>query len=267
MPNQHNAYLKAMGIDVWVERVPSTPDVTNFNIEHVSTITSEAQIETQVENAEPVLTGSFETTKEKIAETQAEKVNIDLLDWPALSLHISECQSCALSENRTKTLFGTGNQTASLMILGDAPNGEDEHQGEAFSGEAGMLLTAMLKAMGYQRSDVYISNLVKCRTAENQDPSIEEVSACESYLKRQVELLQPDLILALGSITAQRLLKSKSTLNRLRSQLHYIDGINVPIIVSFDPAYLLRSPNEKRKAWDDLQMAMKELSVVDRVKS
>ena len=102
-------------------------------------------------------------------------------------------------------------------------------------------------------------------TAENQDPSVEEVSACESYLKRQVELLQPDLILALGSVTAQRLLKSKSTLSRLRSQLHYIDGINVPIIVSFDPAYLLRSPNEKRKAWDDLQMAMRELSAVDRV--
>ena len=268
MSNQHNVYLKAMGIDVWVERTPSAPEVTNLDVEQVSTLTqnSEPQIETQAATATPVSTESFETIKENITETQTENINVETLDWQALQSVVSECQSCELSENRTKTLLGAGKQTASLMIIGDAPSEEDEQQGEPFAGKAGKLLTAMLKAMGYQRNDVYISNLVKCRTAENQDPSVEEVAACESYLKRQVKLLQPDLILALGGITAQRLLKSKSTLSRLRGQLHYIDDINVPIIVSFDPAYLLRSPNEKRKAWDDLQMAMKALSTVDGVK-
>lgn len=267
MSNQQKAYLKAMGIDVWVERTTSAPEVTILNTEQVSAITQnvEPQIETPAATPQPVSTESFETTKETIPEPQT-KINIDTLDWQALHSFVCECNNCDLSKNRTKTLFGAGNQTASLMIIGDAPNQDDEQQAMPFSGEAGQLLTAMLKAMGYQRSDVYISNLVKCRTVENQHPSVEEVAACEPYLLRQIKLLQPDLILALGVVAAQRLLKSKSTLGRLRGQLHYIDGINVPIIVSFEPSYLLRSPNEKRKAWEDLQMAMKKLAEVDGVK-
>lgn len=266
MSNQQKAYLKAMGIDVWVERLPSASEVTNLSAEQVSTITQRVTpvIETQVVSATPVSTESVDITKETIPEPQT-TINVDTLDWQALYSLVCECENCDLSKNRTKTLFGAGNQTASLMIIGDAPNENDEQQATPYTGEAGQLLTAMLKAMGYQRNDVYISNLVKCRTAENQDPSVEDVAACEPYLLRQIKLLQPDLILALGVVAAQRLLKSKSTLGRLRGQLHYIDGINVPVIVSFDPAYLLRSPNEKRKAWEDLQMAMKRLAEVGGV--
>ena len=136
------------------------------------------------------------------------------------------------------------------MIIGDDSNEQ-----------SGKLLTSMLKAMGYQRSDVYITHVVKCNLVDNKDASQEQAEACESYLLRQISLVQPKLILTLGNSAAQRLLKSKSTMNRLRGQLHYIDGINAPILVSYHPTYLLAAPNEKRKAWEDLQLAMKELGL------
>jgi uracil-DNA glycosylase family 4 len=239
MSNQHNAYLKAMGIDVWVERTSTTP-------------LAEKKPHTELPSVQSVSAATAEP------ETS---LDIESLDWQALRSIVAECQNCELAKTRSQTIFGAGKQTASLMILGDAPSEEDEQQGEPFSGEAGKLLTAMLKAMGYQRSDVYILNTVKCKTAKNNEPSIDEAMSCEPYLIRQINLLQPELILALGNFTAQWLLKTKSTLGRLRGQLHYVDGINAPIVVSYHPAYLLRSPNEKRKAWEDLQIAMKELKI------
>lgn len=254
MSNQQNAYLKAMGIDVWVERTlpkPLLPEISD----HVESDVKQAESKSiPVPKTEPIVVPDV-------------SVNVEQLDWPALYASVAECHDCHLSKNRTKIIFGAGNQTAALMIIGDAPSAEDELQGEPFSGQAGKLLTAMLKAMGYQRNDVYISNLVKCRTSENQDPTVDEVATCESYLVRQIKLVQPDLILVLGSVAAQLLLKSKSTLSRLRGQLHYIENMNIPIIVSFDPEYLLRSPNEKRRAWDDLQTAMKELSNIANSKN
>ncbi|MCK5386484.1 MAG: uracil-DNA glycosylase [Gammaproteobacteria bacterium] len=252
-----SAYLKAMGIDVWVERNPIIPDIVN----------GEAEL-SAVEEAEPTVVSTSETSipapiesNENIEAEVIATTNIETLDWQPLRTHISECQLCGLSKTRTQTIFGSGNQTASLMIIGDVPNADDEQQGEPFSGQAGKLLTAMLKAMGYQRSDVYISNIVKCKTTENQEPAEDEAISCEPYLLRQIKLLQPKLILALGNAAAQRLLKSKSTMSRLRGQLHYVDGINAPILVSYHPTYLLAAPNEKRKAWEDLQLAMKELKV------
>ena len=253
MSDQKNAYLKAMDIGVWVERTPSIPEL----VQPISHVDSEVKL---IESESVSIPKSEEV---KVQTEVVAKVSVEQLDWPALQSVVTDCNKCELSNNRKKSIFGTGNQTASLMIIGDAPNTDDELQGKPFSGKAGTLLTAMLKAMGYQRNEVYISNLVKCKTSENQDPSIDEVTTCESYLLRQIKLVQPDLILVLGGIAAQRLLKSKSTLSRLRGQLHYIDNVSTPIIVSFDPAYLLRSPNEKRKAWDDLQAAMKELSNIE----
>ena len=256
MSEQKNAYLKAMGIDVWVERSPSVPVE---QIQQIAVTPVQSPSELMPASIPDSIPESTSITTPEIKDT----VNTASLDWHELKSTIAECESCGLSKNRSKTIFGTGKQTASLMIIGAAPNEEDEQYGEPFAGQAGKLLTAMLKAMGYQRNDVYISNLVKCRTSDNQEPSIDEVASCESYLIRQIQLVKPDLILTLGSITAQRLLKSKSTMSRLRGQLHYVDGINSPVIVSYEPAYLLRSPNEKRKAWEDLQMAMKELSAVN----
>jgi len=248
----NNAYLKAMGIDVWVERNPSVPDTINFPED--SSFEKDKKIEPLVEAIPEV--AIKESTPEPIV-----KINIKELDWQSLRSLVSKCQNCDLSKTRTQTVFGSGKQTASLMIIGDAPNEEDDKQGDVFSGQSGKLLTAMLKAMGYQRNDVYISNIVKCRTSENKEPTEDEAAACEPYLIRQINLVQPKLILALGSAAAQWLLKSKSTIGRLRGQLHFVDNVNAPILVSYHPAYLLRAPNEKRKAWEDLQIAMKELAI------
>ena len=238
MSNQHNAYLKAMGIDVWVGRSPSIA-------------VSENTQQTEIKTIQPV--------SESMPEAEI-SLQIESLDWQALNSTVAECQRCELSKTQTKKVFASGSQTASLMIIGDVAGETDLQQGEPFSGESGKLLTAMLKAMGYQRNDIYISNIVKCCTTQNQEPSVDEAMSCEPYILRQINLVQPDLILVLGSTAAQWLLKSKSTLGRLRGQLHYIDGVNSPVLVTYHPAYLLRAPNEKRKAWEDLQFAMKELS-------
>ena len=265
---QRNAYLKAMGIDVWVEKTLSIPDAIS-NLEPVVDI-QEIQKPQALQNSEahelksqPVKLDDVNASSElnSIVNKEAAVVatNIESLDWQALRSVVVECQQCELSQTRSLTVFGAGNQKASLMVIGEAPGAEEDRQGEPFVDKAGHLLTAMLKAMGYQRNEVYITNILKCRPPQNRDPSIEEANACWPYLKRQIELIQPDLILALGRIAAQRLLQSKSTLGRLRGQLHYSEELNVPVIVTYHPAYLLRAPNEKRKAWEDLQMAMKQL--------
>lgn len=249
-----NAYLKAMEIDIWVERNPRDTN-TNNSVENNSNTLNQEPYNTESLNvhANEVIVAPKTESAIPIAEEISpvdEVVNIDSLDWQALQAHVSKCQLCELSQTRSQTIFGTGNQSASLMIIGD-----DSNQ------QSGKLLTSMLKAMGLQRSDVYITHIVKCNLVENQDASQEQAELCESYLLRQISLIQPKLILTLGNSAAQRVLKSKSTMNRLRGQLHYIDGINAPILVSYHPTYLMAAPNEKRKAWEDLQLAMKELSL------
>jgi len=244
-----NAYLKEMGIDVWLERNPSieTP------VQQEAVVAFESITPAQLEEKEAI--------EPEIKHAVVKRVNIEALDWQALHSHVTECQLCDLSESRTKTLFGSGSHSASLMIIGGAPSLNDEQQGDVFSAEAGKLLSAMLKAMGFQRDQVYLSNIIKCKTPDNQDPSEQQAASCESYLLRQIYLLKPKLILALGTAAAQSLLKTKSSMNRLRGQLHYVDGIRSPILISYHPTYLLAAPNEKRKAWEDLQLAMKELAL------
>ena len=236
-----NAYLKEMGIDVWVERDPEVENRDIANVGKPIPITSEVKVETKLE---------VNTTNSIVEEepTVVETIDIKSLDWQELQKQVASCQLCELSQARTQSNFGEGNQAASLMIIADETNEQ-----------SGKLLTSMLKAMGYQRSDVYISNIIKCGTNENTDASESQVDLCEPYLLRQISLVQPKLILALGNASAHRLLKSKSAMNRLRGQLHYVDGINAPVLVSYHPTYLLAAPNEKRKAWEDLQLAMKEL--------
>jgi len=261
MSDRQNAYLKAMGIDIWVERNPSVQDVgINVSAEPVVTVT-DSQFSPVIKIAESLAKDDSVATFDDHAENKIPPApSIASLSWPELQTAVAQCTNCELSRTRAKVLLGSGAKNTPLMIIGDAPTAEDEQRGEPFSGEAGKLLNAMLKAMGYKRNDVYISNVIKCRTANGQELSVDEAAACEDYLVRQVNLIQPKMILALGSVTAQRLLKSKSTMARLRGQLHYLDNINIPVIVSYHPAYLLVSPNEKRKAWEDLQMAMKYLA-------
>ena len=168
-----------------------------------------------------------------------------------LQVAVSVCSQCALSETRTQTVFGVGNPNASVMIIGEAPGADEDRLGEPFVGRAGKLLNAMLAAIGIRREDVYIVNILKCRPPRNRDPQADEVSACSPFLHRQIEWVDPSLIVAVGRIAAQTLLQSTTPIGRLRGRPHQYR--ERPLLVTYHPAYLLRSPGEKRKAWEDLK--------------
>jgi DNA polymerase len=178
-------------------------------------------------------------------------------DWPALAAAVRECRLCGLCETRTQTVFGTGDPHARLMVIGEAPGAEEDRQGEPFVGRAGGLLNSMLHAAGFARGEVYIANVLKCRPPNNRDPSAEEAERCLPYLRRQIELVAPEVILCVGRIAAQRLLGREDTLARMRGRVHAFDS--VPVVVTYHPAYLLRSPGEKRKSWADLKLALEVL--------
>jgi len=182
-----------------------------------------------------------------------------LRDWAALEAAVSVCTRCALSQTRTQTVFGVGNRRADWMIIGEAPGQEEDRRGEPFVGRAGKLLDEMLLAVGLDRGSVFIANILKCRPPNNRDPSNEEAEACRSYLDRQIELVAPKIILAVGRIAAQRLLQTDAPVGRLRGRIHTIDG-GLPVVVTYHPAYLLRSPTQKRRSWDDLVLARRTLA-------
>ncbi len=180
------------------------------------------------------------------------------LDWKALAATVSECRLCGLCESRTQTVFGRGDTHARLMVVGEAPGAEEDRRGEPFVGRAGQLLDSMLRAAGFERGQVYIANVLKCRPPNNRDPSAEEAERCLPYLRRQIELLAPAAILCVGRIAAQRLLGQELPLARLRGKVHAFGA--VPVVVTYHPAYLLRSPGEKRKSWQDLKLALEVLA-------
>jgi len=177
------------------------------------------------------------------------------MDWAALRACVAGCTRCALHVTRTQTVFGTGDCHAGWMIIGEAPGADEDRQGEPFVGRAGQLLNEMLHAAGYQREQVYITNILKCRPPGNRNPLPEEVMCCQDYLVRQIELVQPKIILALGGIAAQNLLHTEVSVGRLRGIRHSYGESGIPLVVTYHPAYLLRSPLEKRKVWEDLQYA------------
>ena len=170
--------------------------------------------------------------------------------WTALQAEVHACTRCALHKTRTQTVFGVGNQNAKWMFIGEAPGADEDRQGEPFVGKAGQLLNAILFAMGLKREEVYIANVLKCRPPGNRDPQPEEVAQCEPYLIRQIELIRPQLIVALGRHAAHSLLKTEVPLAKLRGQKLSYHG--TPLFVTYHPAYLLRNPADKRKVWDDL---------------
>jgi DNA polymerase len=176
--------------------------------------------------------------------------------WQELRAAVPACTRCGLHKERTQTVFGVGNPRAQWMIIGEAPGAEEDRQGEPFVGRAGQLLNAMLAAIGLKREDVFIANILKCRPPQNRDPKPEEAASCAPYLQKQIELVQPRIILALGRIAAQNLLRTDTPIGRMRGQRYEYPHPKVPVVVTYHPAYLLRSPTEKRKAWEDLQMAM-----------
>ncbi|MDQ1344561.1 MAG: uracil-DNA glycosylase, partial [Pseudomonadota bacterium] len=178
------------------------------------------------------------------------------LDWDAFAADVAGCTACGLCRTRHKSVPGVGDRAAEWMFIGEAPGADEDARGEPFVGQAGQLLDNMLAALGMnRRRNVFIANVLKCRPPNNRDPKPDEARSCRSYLERQIELVSPLLIVAVGRIAAQNLLATDSTLARLRGQVHTLGERRWPLIVTYHPAYLLRSPGEKRKAWQDLVFA------------
>ena len=170
----------------------------------------------------------------------------------ALRVQVAACTRCELHRSRTNTVFGVGNARARLLLVGEAPGADEDARGEPFVGRAGRLLDAMLLAIGLEREQVYIANILKCRPPGNRDPKPEEVVHCAGYLDRQIASIGPELILALGRVAAQNLLGVATPVARLRGREHHHPSSATPVLVTYHPAYLLRSPLEKRRAWEDL---------------
>lgn len=180
--------------------------------------------------------------------------SIENMSWEELSNMVSHCTACPLGQTRTQTVFGVGDKNANWMIIGEGPGAREDEKGEPFVGQAGKLLDNMLAAIGLERGhQVYITNIVKCRPPNNRNPSPKESEECIPYLDRQISLIQPKLIIALGRIAAQNLLNTDGSISSLRGRLHEYAGI--PLIVTYHPAYLLRALPEKAKAWEDLCFA------------
>ena len=214
---QRRAYLQAMGIDVWLPRDAGAPAATAAGTEAVAPSPGAG------------------------------------LDWPELRECVAACTRCELAASRSNTVFGVGNEQADWLIIGEAPGAEEDRRGEPFVGRAGKLLDQMLLAIGQSRDSVFIANILKCRPPNNRDPKPDEAAACREYLERQIELIQPKIILAVGKIAAQNLLGTDDPVGRLRGRPHDLGGI--PLVVTYHPAYLLRSPSQKHKSWSDLCLA------------
>ncbi len=234
----HDQYLQAMGITRWVRR-ESDPVVVNDIVEQVA-----PQVE---ENNEVELT---------VIQTPDSHM-VDDLDWHGLQQQVSSCIACDLHATRSQVVFGAGSQQADWMIIGEAPGAEEEQQGLPFMGQSGQLLTGMIEAMGLKREQVYITNILKCRPPENRDPSKDEIMACHAFLRRQIELLQPKIILVFGRVAAQNLLDTDKLMKDLHGKVFKYKDTDIPVVTTYHPAYLLRAPSEKRKAWNDLQVAMR----------
>ncbi len=184
----------------------------------------------------------------------AREARISKMDWPALKAAVSDCTACALHEGRTQTVFGVGDENADWLLVGEAPGQEEDRQGEPFVGQAGQLLDAMLASIDLRRGqNVYIANVLKCRPPGNRNPEPAEVAQCAPHLARQVALIRPKLILAMGRFAVQTLLGTEASIASLRGRLHTCHG--VPLIVTYHPAYLLRTLPDKAKAWQDLLFA------------
>jgi len=191
---------------------------------------------------------------ETVAEPPAEAP-----DWESLREQVMQCTRCALHRARTQGVFGVGSEHARLLIVGEAPGAEEDRRGEPFVGRAGQLLDAMLRAIDLDRQSVYITNILKSRPPDNRDPRPEEIAACEPYLRRQIELLAPALIVAVGRVAAQNLLRTDRPLGRLRGEWHRYGPRETPLLATYHPAYLLRNPADKRKAWQDLKVVRRAL--------
>ena len=256
------AMLREMGLRLWL--APQAPPAAGLLPDIVATAApgaAPAAAPATARVAAPVAAAPSTRPAAPIPAAAAPKLAqpagaVATLDWPALRSAVAACTACSLCQSRQQTVFGTGHLRAHCMIVGEAPGEQEDAQGEPFVGESGQLLDRMLAALGLSRQpgdparQVYIANTLKCRPPRNRNPSPEELAQCQPFLQRQVALVQPRVILAMGRFAVQSLLGSDAPVGQLRGQLH--DWHGVPLVVTYHPAYLLRQPQAKADAWDDL---------------
>jgi len=250
--SRQQAMLTEMGVRLW------TPaEVSVREAEHTLAV---------AEPARPPF-GTVRQAQVDVAPSDPERAvrlpSVEAMDWPALRDAVAACTACGLCRSRTRTVFGSGNLRARWMIVGEAPGEQEDLTGEPFVGKSGELLDGMLRALQLTREQdtparqVYIANTLKCRPPANRNPEPTELAQCEPFLVRQIELIQPKIILAMGRFAVQALLRTHEPIGRLRGREHRYHG--VPLVVTYHPAYLLRNPSDKARAWDDLCLAL-ELS-------
>ena len=246
--------LEALGLTpLWQPRTTTKSSTSPF--EHTTSSAPLSKATTSSFEQSTVVTSALNVSANAITSVVADRHRrIAQLDWPTLQQEVKQCRACHLCETRKNTVFGAGDPQADWLIIGEAPGAEEDRRGEAFVGQGGILLDNMLASIQRKRQqDVYIANVLKCRPPQNRNPKLEEIVQCQPLLLRQISLIQPQLILALGRFAAQTLLNSQESIARLRGKIHHYQGI--PLIVSYHPAYLLRNPLDKAKAWEDLLFA------------
>jgi DNA polymerase len=256
---RQRAMLAEMGVRVWAPRNDSPARQTTEPVppDRATAAVVAAPLRQRAEAsaplAAPVAAPSVDRPRTSLPD------GVDQMDWATLQATVASCRACGLCESRQNTVFGAGDLQADWMVVGEAPGENEDRQGEPFVGAAGQLLDNMLRAVGRSRNGVgdqgaYIANVLKCRPPANRNPLPAEIAQCEPYLARQVALLRPRLILAMGRFAVQALLQTNEPIGKLRGQVHRYQG--VPVIVTYHPAYLLRTPTDKAKAWADLCLAM-----------
>lgn len=239
-PGELLHYLDAMGIKTYARRGPSGVDA-------------------------PPLEDAAPPKVKTPAETQAEPAPPEdgplARDWKILAAEVAQCEKCVLHKTRKNTVFGVGDRGASWMFIGEGPGAEEDARGEPFVGRAGKLLDKMLAAIGFARGQVYIANIVKCRPPDNRNPRPEEAETCMAYLRRQIALVKPDIIVCLGGVAMKEVLDTEAAVGKMRGQVHYYSESEppTPVVVTYHPAYLLRSPDQKKSSWEDLQFACRTI--------
>jgi DNA polymerase len=251
-------YLEALGYESMSHEAPSplaTPSVTPEASRNAVAYKDSARFEKSgIREASKIV------AKESAAEAQsAERPALAGLGWDELKSCAMNCRSCKLAGHRKNVVFDDGNRDSPLMFVGEGPGEEEDRQGLPFVGQAGQLLNKMIQAMGLGRDRVYIANVVKCRPPENRNPDRDEIAACGDFLKRQIELVRPRVIVALGTFAAQSLLASTQPIGKLRGEFHaleFVEGLETRVMPTYHPAFLLRNPNMKKPVWEDLQKVM-----------
>jgi DNA polymerase len=244
MHNCRFHYLHAMGIQVWKRRSPpivpaATPQVNQPTAHN------------------PPASPSMPSTTTLFTEAPP--------DWSTLQHQVAICQACALHQTRTQTVFGIGCQSADWLFIGEAPGEEEDKQGIPFVGPAGKLFDHMLDAMQLEKNTIYLTNVLKCHPPRNRNPKVKEITSCSLFLQHQIQLIQPKLIVALGAVAARHLLAVKNNVGELRGQ--YFRYMNIPLIATYHPAFLLRRPLEKRQAWQDLQFILRTFTAITQEES